>query len=771
MEEEDLNKGVEIVEEMPGEYASKEEIKAQIIPLPSLNKYMIEEEERGGGMNDNKPKEYFEEEQYKPFNRPCFILIYLISEAIKEINDGEYSVNSEKFKPNEKQKNILQVLTKLKEYIEHYKKYPINELKMNLNTAVVNFLKLIDDETKEEIHKKLLKNIYEKRGKNLTKQESYKKYYESIYNTIKEDEVKPLMNKLIKPVNDILETIKIDTKLKTFNEKIKARLTGVKANNITMNKPLIGIKGNVNKIENLLPVNVLEKYESEYNADYPYPEIEKRKIEEFKNLIQRYKELINKYYSSNVDTDKLRYLAELDSRRQEIIKMENDLKVLFNYNKFMDEFKDKLERLKQYEENYKEIYDYYVNGAHIDKEMFEYHDKLQQLKQDETNYKKCKEEFYKLTEPEKNYIKNEFSIFDEKKQIEGVIENVDNLEMMEIKIYLELFVPILYNLCGLLSNNKELMRKDDRITVFIKEDKENYYPHVLEQIQYYYNIKDNKYYNTDFNTLYNEKPNRNLIDVIEIVKNQQWNTNKNINTYNDIYGIIQSIYNHLVNKDIEKQENIKITNTSFIERLKTLKGTIEGIVKPDTYRDKLNGEIKKVNEIIVSLFDIGIDFKDKIKSKIDFETYGELQTYYINLIDEIIKTLNDQIKDNGNGDGNGDGNGEIVKENGDGLKPFTKKINGGNITAKDRYKPSFAPDSKNIKDVISNIDNKRKIRETRINNFNRAKIRANINNNSGEILNSIGPEILQQLNGSGTFLTKDLNNMILKIKKEGCQKL
>lgn len=788
MEEEDLNKGVEIVEEMPGEYASKEEIKAEIIPLPSLKQYMIEEEERGGGMNDNKPKEYFEEEQYKPFNRPCFILIYLISEAIKEINDGEYSVNSEKFKPNEKQKNILQVLTKLKEYIEHYKKYPINELKMNLNTAVVNFLKLIDDETKEEIHKKLLKNIYEKRGKNLTKQESYKKYYESIYNTIKEDEVKPLMNKLIKPVNDILETIKIDTKLKIFNEKIKARLTGVKANNITMNKPLMGIKGNVNKIENLLPVNVLEKYESEYNADYPYPEIEKRKIEEFKNLIQRYKELINKYYSSNVDTDKLRYLAELDSRRQEIIKMENDLKVLFNYNKFMDEFKDKLEGLKQYEENYKEIYDYYVNGAHIDKEMYEYHDKLQKLKQNETNYKKCKEEFYKLTEPEKNYIKNEFNVFDEKKQIEGVIENVDNLEMMEIKIYLELFVPILYNICGVLNKNKELMRKDDRITVFnVEGNVDNYYPHVLEQIQYYYNIKDNKYYNTDFNTLYNEKPNKNLIDVIEIVKNQQWNTNKNINTYNDIYVIIQSIYNHLVNKDIEKQENIKLSNKAFIEQLTSLKGTIEGIVKPDTYRNKLNDEIKKVNEIIISLKDIGIDFKDKIKSKMDFDTYGELQTHYINLIDEIIKTLNDQIKDNGNGDGNG----EIVVD-GDGLKPFTKKIggminplktqwegptglikkiNGGNITAKDRYKPSFAPDSKNIKDVISNIDNKRKIRETRINNFNRAKIRANINNNSGEILNSIGPEILQQLNGSGTFLTKDLNNMILKIKKEGCQKL
>lgn len=753
-----------IIEEKPAEIVSEEELKATIIPLPSINQY-ITEEESGGAIN--KPEEFFKEEQYKPFNRPIYILLFLISEAIKEVNDGEYSVNSEKFKPNEKQRNILSIINTLKQYIEHYKKYPLNELKMNLNTAVINFLKLIDDETKEEIHKKLLKNIYEKRGKNLTKQESYKKYYESIYNTIKEDEVKPLMNKLIKPVNDILETIKTDTKLTTLQEKIKARLTGIKANNITMNKPLTGIKSNVNKIENLLPLNVLEKYESEYNAEYPYPDIEKRKIEEFKNLIQRYKELINKYYGSNVDTDKLRYLAELDSRRQEIVKMENDLKYLFNFNKFMDEYKDKLEALKQYEGKYKEIYDYYVNGAHIDKEMYEKHQELQELKQNEEIYRKGKEEFYKLSEPEKNYIRNEFNVFDEKKQIEGVIENVDIIEKMEIKIYLELFVSILNIICGIQDKNDTDRAKADARLSIIDGD----YIRFLENILNYFNLKENKYYNTDFNTLYDGKPNKLLTDTIDFLHSKQWNTNKNINSYNDLFNIIGSIYNHKVNNDIQKKEDIKLSNTYYIEELKKLKGAIEGITKPDTYRNKLNDEIKKVNEIIINLSSIGIEFKDKIKSKADFNDYAELQTYYINLIDEIIGKLNEQITNKGD---NGDNDtGKIVAE---GIKNFNinkeelKKVScGGNITAQDRYKPDFAPDSKNIKEVIRNVDNKRKLREARINNFNRSKIRDNINNNSGDFLNTLNtlnPELLKQLSGSGTFLTKDLNNMVLKIKKE-----
>ena len=751
-----------IIEEKPAEIVSEEELKASIIPLPSINQY-ITEEESGGAIN--KPEEFFKEEQYKPFNRPIYILLFLISEAIKEVNDGEYSVNSEKFKPNEKQRNILSIINTLKQYIEHYKKYPLNELKMNLNTAVINFLKLIDDETKEEIHKKLLKNIYEKRGKNLTKQESYKKFYESIYNTIKEDEVKPLMNKLIKPVNDILETIKTDTKLTSLQEKIKARLTGIKANNITMNKPLTGIKGNVNKIENLLTLNVLEKYESEYNAEYPYPEIEKRKIEEFKNLIQRYKELINKYYGSNVDTDKLRYLAELDSRRQEIVKMENDLKYLFNFNKFMDGYKDKLEALKQYEEKYKEIYDYYVNGAHIDKEMYEKHQDLQELKGNEELYRKGKEEFYKLSEPEKNYIRNEFNVFDEKKQIEGVIENVDIIEKMEIKIYLELFVSILNIICGIQDKNDTDRAKADARLSIIDGD----YIRFLENILNYFNLKENKYYNTDFNTLYDGKPNKLLTDTIDFLHSKQWNTNKNINSYNDLFNIIGSIYNHIVNNDIKKKEDIKLSNTYYIGELKKIKEAISYIINPDTYPTKLNNEIKKVNEIIIKLSTIGIDYTDKIKSKADFDFYLDLQTYYFNLIDEIIGKLNEQIKNEGDkgDDGNkGNDTGEIVAK---GIKNFNinkddlRKVScGGNITAQDRYKPDFAPDSKNIKEVIRNVDNKRKLREARINNFNRSKIRDNINNNSGDFLNTLNtlnPELLKQLSGSGTFLTKDLNNM------------
>jgi len=758
----------DIVEEKPGKIVSEEELKASIKPLPSIEQYITEEdEEEIGGAINKKPEEFFHEEAYKSFNRPIFILLFLISEAIKEVNEGEYSVNSEKFKPNDKQKSILTIINSLKQYIEHYRKYPINELKMNLNRLVIDFLKLINDEVKEEIHKKLLKNIYEKRGKNLTKQESYKKYYENIYNTIKEEEVKPLMNKLIKPVNDILETIKTDTKLTALQEKMKARLTGIKANNITMNKPFVGIKNNTNKIENLLPLNVLEKYESEYNADYPYPEIEKRKIEEFKQLIQRYKELINKYYGSNVDTDKLRYLAELDSRRQEIIKMENDLKYLFNFNKFMDEFKDKLEGLKEYEENYKDIYDYYVNGAHIDKEMFDKHEKLQKLKENEDKYRKCKEEFYKLTEPEKNYIRSEFNVFDEKKQIEGIIENVDNLEKMEIKIYLEIFISLLYFISGALDkNDKDKAKRDERITIFGED-----LIRTLENILTYYNLKDNKYFNTDFNILYDGKPNQFLINLVEFLHSKQWNTNKNISSYLDLYNIVQSVYNHLINKDIDNKEDIKISNTAFIEKLNDLKSKIEGITNPESSRTKLNSFISEVNEIIINLASMGIDFKDRIKSKINFETYAELQTYYINLIDEIIGKLNEQLPKDG----------EVPEDNkapidGKGIKDFKinpnefKKVScnvkGGNITAKDRYKPSFAPDSKNIKEVIKNVENKRKIRDARINNFNRAKIRENVNNNTEELLNSLNPQLIQQLSGSGTFLTKGLNNMILKIKKE-----
>ena len=84
------------------------ELKARLFgPNEILEPVYIEE--GGGTMN----KSLFNDDEYKVLNKGSFIFIFLVSEALKEINEGEYSVNSDKFTPDTKSIAII-VITRIK---------------------------------------------------------------------------------------------------------------------------------------------------------------------------------------------------------------------------------------------------------------------------------------------------------------------------------------------------------------------------------------------------------------------------------------------------------------------------------------------------------------------------------------------------------------------------------------------------------------------------------------------------------------------------------
>lgn len=778
------------IKQVPGEVVSHEEYVSYLKPYePEISSEEGDENEdfivgvEGSGINKNI--EFFKDEPFKTLNKPAYLMIFLISEAMKEINDGEYGVNSEKFKPNDKQKEILKFVDKFKEYVEHYRTYTINELKLKLNSLVVDFLNKLDKETSQEIHKTILKKIFDKRDKQLPKQEDYKKYYGQILPTITEEEALKLMDKIIKPVKSIIDTIKQSNALRLNildrpkKEIKKPGLTAIKNNSM---QPGLKTVNNM-KAESILNPLTLEKYDNEFDVSkYDYPEIEKRQIEEFKDLIKRYKELINRFYNSQAEGDKLRAQAELDARKKEIINKEYELNKLFNYGKFFDEFKEKFEKFEEMERLFNEVKELFKNGLYNDKELLESYYKIQEIKEFKDQYKKAFETFEKLTTAEQTHIKNKYNIFDEKNEINDF--NLDELEKDLIKNNIILYLPMFKFMITKEFNEKDIGRLTQIQGGLTPKE-------YLLKLKEMLNIKNDKFIDMDLETLYNGNMPQEIRELIE-KSNADAQLRADIKTFRDIISLIDKVYlSYDTSEQLEQQKaQLQAEHKAQDEQTRYIYESPE-YKQIDSYIDYFKtfnidehqwpaAYIDEIKKYIREKYDLKADGKKPLiisdptlkkyhsfindkqtRSKAYIERLlGILEEIKQQIINEKAEEFNQRranVLDNGKGKFEGKGKG---KRKNRGCK------GGADIK---NLNPSFNPPSKSIKDTIENVKERERIRNIRISNFNRAKIQNTINNNSSSLfqsLNEMKPELLENLVGNGNFLTHNINKQITYIKRK-----
>jgi len=671
----------------------------------------------GGGV---QTKGFFKDEGYKQLNKGCYILLYLMSETIKEINEGEYSVNSEQFKPDNKQLKILGLIKdKMKQYIDNYKTHSPNDLKMKLNLLVIEFLKLVDDETKETIYKNLLKYIFEKRKKQLKKGiENYRKYYDEIFETIETEEVEGLLDKLCRPVKEIVKDFKIEDKPKKIDiegtiNKLNLK-KGFKINRKDNEYQSVQLD-KINKIkEELLSSQKLSELYIKYDNN-ENKERQKKDILELKQLIDKYRESVKNLQITQDKFDKIKYYNEMMDLKKKILELDYTIESKINKTDleiFVNSFD--VNKLKEYEKIYEEIQKYYydnLNPYYELKELKQLHLKMQTLKENEELYKKAKLEMSKFKpEVQKDIIKT-YDIFKSDVimfKINDLVGPLNKLELKEYEIFMELAVFYLYNLqfngVGDIFKLCSDLFDFDRFNIsFNPLDIGTEFEYDVPEGQMFYEVRDNAV--------------KNLSIILDP-------PNRYINNEDDVFK--QNVYKYCSKKD-----------ETFVNSLKSYSNIIE-IIK--------NAELKEE------------------------ETEGVYGYDNEESDEEILQ--NDKPKDDKPKDAKGI---KTFKGKKGGTISPNSKNKGGNIQEKlQKYNPSFNPPTRPKKDMINNVNNKRKIRDARITNYTRRKIENNINNlnNSTDLynnINNINPDLLNVLSkpqGSGTFFTKKVNKIINSIKAE-----
>ena len=734
------------------------ELKARLFgPNEILEPVYIEE--GGGTMN----KSLFNDDEYKVLNKGSFIFIFLVSEALKEINEGEFSVNSDKFTPDTKQTNILNLVKdRFKKYIENYKKYPVAELKMKLNLLCLDFLKLLNKETIQTIYKTLLKNIYEQRKKQLKKNiEDYKKYYEEeVINTIETNEAEELAEKLCRPVKELFKSLLSSNIEKKIDLNATLNKNALKKSFTFNNKRLINtINKNdmkaLDKINNeVLKSSELTEYYNKYDDKITRKEI-KIEVDKLKEYVDKYRDVLKNLQLSTDKYDKINYYNQLLDIKRKILEQDINIGKLIGETK-MDLFDkkngDKIDMIKKFEDDVLTINNYYNSDVYRVDKLKEMHELLQEVKKKKEDYMTIFKDFTLFNLKQQESIKKTYNIFNKDINIMfGLKDFSDELERKEINIFLRLGVLLLYMLS--LTKNKEwngynpkenikYFNVEDFTNDEIKRDEDKAgldttasLDELLEEhlfnlyCSHYYSIlniiKDNKYINEkiDNREIYDENVLKDIgeNDLIDLI-------NSGYDTYANIMKSFEK-----KNKDEEKKEDKK---------------------EDDTEDVKTEGDV--ANQINSILGNLDNDDKDKKDDKINgvgkksFKTKGGVISPFSKNKDFKIN-INPRIKDI-----------EILKK-------------GGNIQEKlKKYNPSFNPPTRPKKDMINNVNNKRKIRDARITNYTRSKIENNINNlnNSTDLynnINNINPDLINVLSkpqGGGTFFTKKVNKIINSIKQD-----
>lgn len=841
---------------------------------------------------------FFKDKDYLLLNRSANVLIYMFSEAIKEINDTEYTPNNINFKPNQKQTFIINLLKRFKEYVENYTKYSLPELKSKLNRLNNEFLNSLNKETQEILFKKVVYKIYEIRDKVVPKNQDFKKLFETIYPTISNDEADELNKKIVKPIQNVINSIKVIQPIQPGLSPLKIKGDKKPKLSKTLMNPSIIKSFTFSKLDD----KTIDIFKNAFiNNDMKlenYCEIDKKNILDFNKLLDNYTSKLEEYNKAKTDNDKSFVQGQIQHYKNELTKTYLELQPLIKYISFYTKIikdKDKilkvLETMKAHLFNTDDLND--VSKLHIDS------NDLRELEEYAPLYNNYVDDFKKLTVAEQNFIKNDVfnikSIFDD----EINTADLDKFRKDEIKAYVSFYLDDFKYVFSLLNNKDEAysILKIDKNPETVKTKSgiiKKQWEEVKDQdietnikqyllISLYFQalesdlvwIKDNSLINTPLNEIYDNETVKLLIkgyglnedsSYYDIVNFIQIRGDKVLKKYEEL----SAQYRHQLEFEKKQAEMDQILDDAeeedkklmeeIDEQLKDLSPIIdilkkENPTKEDTkklmdfYRLKFEnlkqvrgwsrlskGKKKEYKELFMKKFKELTEQYEPLK-----KIYGEDELPYsfddVELSDESINAADDEENDDimdGHGtfkkkkinifDGgaifdNIKGNNKdkisiieriykllkdileedldiklddklpdlsIIIMNNDKEDNIIKvkdeeEKKGGNLDnlyevgitshklTKEKNLP-FNPPSKSIEETNKMIKEKKNIRNMRINNFNRTKIRTSLNdlNTSGlyQSLNEINPEFLKNLAGNGTFLKDNINHHLNYIKNK-----
>ena len=273
----------------------------------------------------------FFEDTFEILNKPFNLFLLLLSEGFKEYNNNKYSVNSDKFEPNDIQTRFLKIVEDLKNIVLNQNTYNLKQLKTILNKKVDEYFKLIDLRI---ILKNLLLKLYKIRDLNFKNDEiefnkNPLKFYNDIYKDINNDEVLKLSNKIIKPIYNIIKDIIIKDDNKNDNKNEKIELTEEdkieKIKILDLDKDIYTEK----ELNDLY----YDIFKPEYSSYYSKSDLEL--IKQLEKLIKDYKSLLDGYNQQQTYINKKFYKDKLDKIKKEILDKISKLKYIDEYNKIL----------------------------------------------------------------------------------------------------------------------------------------------------------------------------------------------------------------------------------------------------------------------------------------------------------------------------------------------------------------------------------------------------------------------------------------------------
>lgn len=472
-------------------------------------------------------KTLFRDKDYVQLNRSANVLIYFFNEAIKEINDTDYTPNNENFKPNEKQTYIINLLKRFKDYVESYNKYSLNELKNKLNQLNNDFLKILDEETRTLLFRKCVSKIYKIRDKVLPKNQDFKKLFEQIYPTITDEEANKLNNKTIKPIQKVLDTIKIIQPIQSGLKplQIKTDKSKVKVSKQTVPTPGIIKNFAYNKLDDKTIDLFKNSFVNESIKIDDYCDIDKKNILDFKKLLDSYMLKIDEYNKAKTENEKSFIQGQIQHYKNELTKTYLELQ---NLNKYINFFlgikkdKEKINRALQLI-----TYKYFDFDTLNDvSKLHEDTDNLRELELYAPIYNNYCEDFKKLSVAQQNFIKDR--VFNSKTIFDDEINDdfINNIKKDEIKAYIyfylddfkyiyTLFYPNdeTYSVLKMNNNPEKVITKSG----LIKREVDNMSNDISKEIKPYYLlsmyiqallselslIKDNSFVSSSFTDIYN----------------------------------------------------------------------------------------------------------------------------------------------------------------------------------------------------------------------------------------------------------------------------
>lgn len=304
----------------------------------------------------------FFEDTFEILNKPFNLFLLLLSEGFKEYNNNKYSVNSDKFEPNEIQTRFLKIVEDLKNIVLNQNNYTLKQLKTILNKKVDEYFKLIDLRI---ILKNILLKLYKIRDLNFKNDEDEfnknpLKFYNNIYNDINNDEVLKLSNKIIKPIKNIIKDIIIKDEDNKKDKELKEE-DAEKIKNIELDKDIFTDK-DLTDLE--------EKYNNPELIKIYTPE-DFYKFKQLKKLIKDYKDIRDGYYQQTTYINKKFYKDKLDKIKNRIFKYINDdLKYIDNVNLTFLHILKNIKRIKQL----KQFLSFKQNSPNFDEWLKEYNE-------------------------------------------------------------------------------------------------------------------------------------------------------------------------------------------------------------------------------------------------------------------------------------------------------------------------------------------------------------------------------------------------------------